>query len=144
MQNFILYLPSISILVFCFLAYIIVIVPNVVSIFTAQPNEFLVQGVEQARWYIVSRKSSSARWGRVVVRWLLTNWESMYNVWFDQLLVTGQVSLCTSDGGATVCGTSGCLVIRSTCQFTKRELGVQHIWVLPWVGVQGNGPFTQC
>ena len=49
MQNFILYFPSISILVFCFPAYIIVIVPNVVSIFAAQPNEFLVQGVEQAR-----------------------------------------------------------------------------------------------
>ena len=69
----------------------------------------------------------------------------MYNVWFDQLLVTGQVSLCTSDGGAAMyVGTSGCLVIRSTCWFTKRELDVQHIWVLPWVGVQGNGPFTQC
>ena len=55
----------------------------------------------------------------------------MYNIWFDQLLVTGQVSLCTSDGGANVCGTSSCLVIRSTCQFTIRELGVQHIRVLP-------------
>ena len=68
----------------------------------------------------------------------------MYNIWFDQLLVTGQVSLYTSDGGANVCGTSSYLVMRSACQFTKRELGVQHIWVLPWVGVQGNSPFTQC
>ena len=68
----------------------------------------------------------------------------MYNIWFDQLLVTGQVSLYTINGGATVCRTSGCLVIRSTCQFTYRELGVQHIWVLPWVGIQGNSPFTQC
>ena len=33
----------------------------------------------------------------------------MYNVWFDQLLVTGQVRLYTSEGGATVCGTSSCL-----------------------------------
>ena len=144
MQNFILYFPSISILVFCFSAYIIVIVPNVVSIFTAQPIEFLVQGVEQSRWCIVLRKSSSARWGRVEVGWLPTNWEGMYNIWFDQLLVTSQVSLCTSDGGAAVCETSSCLVMRSTCQFTNRELGVQHIWVLPWVGIQGNGPFTQC
>ena len=89
MQNFTLYFLSISVLVFCFPAYIIVILPNVASNFTAQPNEFLVQGVEQARWYIVSRKTSSARWGRVVVRWFLTNWKSMYNIWFDQLLVTG-------------------------------------------------------
>ena len=68
----------------------------------------------------------------------------MYNIWFDQLLVTGQVSLCTNDDGANVCGTSSCLVIRSTGQFTKRESGVQHILVLPRVGVQGKGPFTQC
>ena len=61
MQNFTLYILSIGVLVFCFLAYIIVIVSNVASILTAQPNEFLVQGVEQARWYIVSRKSSLAR-----------------------------------------------------------------------------------
>ena len=51
----------------------------------------------------------------------------MYNVWFDQLLVTGQVSLCTSDGGANVWGTSIHLVMRSACLFTNRELGVQHI-----------------
>ena len=39
----------------------------------------------------------------------------MYNIWFDQLLVTGQVSLCTSDGGANVCGTSSHLVMGSAC-----------------------------
>ena len=31
------------------MAYIIVIVPNVVGILTAHPNEFLVQGVEQGQ-----------------------------------------------------------------------------------------------
>ena len=39
-----------------------------------------------------------------------------------QHLITSQVSLCTSEGGATVCVTSGCLVIRSTCQFTNRAI----------------------
>ena len=34
----------------------------------------------------------------------------MYNVWFDQLLVTGKVSLYTGEGGANVCRISGLLV----------------------------------
>ena len=61
MQNFTLFTFPPSVLVACFLACIIVIVPNVASIFTAQPNEFLVRGVEQARQYIISMKLSSAR-----------------------------------------------------------------------------------
>ena len=33
-----------------------------------------------------------------------------------------------------------CLVNGSTCLFTNRGFGVQHMWVLPQVGLQGNGP----
>ena len=42
----------------------------------------------------------------------------------DQLLVTGLVSLCTSEGGANVCKIAGCLVLRSTCHITNRKLGI--------------------
>ena len=55
----------------------------------------------------------------------------MYNIWFDQLLVTGKVRVYTGYGGANVCRTSSFLVIRSACQFNNSKLDVQHIWVLP-------------
>ena len=69
----------------------------------------------------------------------------------NQLLVTGQVGLCTSDGSAIVC-TVASYQIDSLCYHTKNRLSgdnwvIWHILVLSRVGVQGDRPlkmFCQC
>ena len=73
--------------------------------------------------------------------------------WFshNQLLVTGQVGLCTSDGSAIVC-TVASYQIDSLGYHTKNRLSgdncvIWHILVLSRVGVQGDRPlktFCQC
>ena len=90
MQNFTLFtLPPVFLIV-CFTASFIVIVPNVVSLFAAQTHWIPGSGggANQTVHKLKEVKLSQA-YGQVVVRWLLTHWESMYNIWFDQLLVTG-------------------------------------------------------
>ena len=62
----------------------------------------------------------------------------------NQLLVTGQVSLCTSDGGATVC-TVASYQFDSFGYHTENRLSgdnwvIWHILVLSQVGVQGDRP----
>ena len=90
MQNFTLSPYLTSVLIDSFTAAIIVIVPNVVCLFTAQTHWIPDSGggANQTVHRLKEVKLSQA-YGRVAVRWLLTYWESMYNIWFDQLLVIG-------------------------------------------------------
>ena len=63
----------------------------------------------------------------------------------NQLLVTGQVSLCTGDGGATVgtvCQLSSLIVLVITLRnrLSGDNWVIWHILVLSQVGVQGDRP----
>ena len=66
----------------------------------------------------------------------------------NQLLVTGQVGLCTSDGSAIVCMVAS-YQIDSLGYHTKNQLSrdnwvIWHILVLSRVGVQGDRPLKMC
>ena len=66
----------------------------------------------------------------------------MHCMGFDQPLVTGQVSLRTGEGGTPVHLLTGYLVEK---QLPRSLIDVQTIGVpvvLPWVGIQGDGPYT--
>ena len=62
----------------------------------------------------------------------------------NQLLVTSQVSLCTSDGGAIVCMVASYHIDILSYHTENRLSGdncvIWHILVLPRVGVQGDRP----
>ena len=69
--------------------------------------------------------------------------------WFghNQLLVTGQVSLCTSDGGAIVCRIASYQIDSFGYHTGNRLSGdnwlIWHILVLSQVGVQGDRPLKR-
>ena len=124
MQNFILftYLP----VSWYFASWLISLLLCLMLLVFLQPSPLnsWFRGWSKAKWYRFSRKSSFARWGRSCSK-VAPYWESCITFGLDQLLVTGQVSLCTSEGGANVCwDIASCLVMRSTCCITNRKLGI--------------------
>ena len=63
-------------------------------------------------------------------------------IWvLKQPLFTSQVSHFTSDGGASAHLVSSCPGFLLKTLAVHRSLGIVCVWVLPWVGLQGDGPF---